>query len=382
MFYAFNASLIRSACLALILLAFTPLLVNAEPYIAFREGYKCSACHVNNTGGGKRNDFGALFTQSEMAPLMEKASENAMDFSAQIGESISLGADFMIVEEALFSVDENLKSADRDERYEQDSQNTFDIRSGSLYIEANLIPEVLTFYLDETVAPGGAKNREAFILLESLPYEGYFKAGRLLLPYGIRVWDDETFIRQVTGFNYDNQDLGVEFGFEPGNTALAVAFTNGTQGRLDDNTGKQVSTVGSVYLPNVVLGGSFSYNKSANADRLLYGPYASVRLGPLTAMGEADWIQEDSGVSEQNQFIFFTSLNYWTRQSLNFRLAFDFLDPFDDVEEDEKSRITLGVDAFLTPYLQASAHYKIKDSIPQDIVGNTDALTLGLHAFF
>ena len=81
-------------------------------------------------------------------------------------------------------------------------------------------------------------------------------------------------------------------------------------------------------------------------------------------------------------FFFFTSLNYWTRQSLNFHLSFDFLDPFDDVEEDEKSRITLGVDAFLTPYLQASAYYKIKDSIPQDIVGNADALTLGLHAFF
>ena len=86
--------------------------------------------------------------------------------------------------------------------------------------------------------------------------------------------------------------------------------------------------------------------------------------------------------NEQDQFIFFGSLNYWARESLNFRLAFDFLDPFDDVEEDEKSRVTLGVEAFLTPYLQASAHYKLKNSIPQDIPGNTNALTLGLHAFF
>ena len=369
-------------CLGLLLLSFASQQLGAEPYIAFREGYKCSACHVNHTGGGKRNDFGALFTQTEMTPLMEKASENAMDFAAQIGEGLTLGADFMVVEEALFSVDEKLQTGDRDERYEQDSQNSFDIRSGNLYLEATLIPQTLTLYLDETVAPGGASNREAFILMESLPYSGYLKAGHMLLPYGIRVWDDATFIRQVTGFNYDNQDLGFEVGFEPGNAALVVAISNGTQGTRDDNSGKQISTVGSIYLSNAVLGGSFAYNKTRGIERLLFGPFASLRLGPVTAMGEADFLSDDFGKSKQDQFIFFGSLNYWARESLNFRLAFDFLDPFDGVEEDEKSRVTLGIEAFLTPYLQASAHYKLKNSIPQDIPGNTDALTLGLHAFF
>ena len=349
----------------------------AEPYIAFREGYKCSACHVNQTGGGKRNEFGGLFTQTDITPLMEEATEKAMDFSPQIGPSISLGADFMAVHEVLFSVDEKLNETS----YEQDAQNSFDIRSGNLYLEANLIPEVLSLYLDETVTPSGASSREAFLLLQSLPIEGYLKAGRMLLPYGIRVWDDETFTRQVTGFNYDNQDMGVEIGIAPSNLALSVALSNGTQGSRDTNDKKQISSVGSIYLNNLVAGGSFSWNNSQGVKRLAFGPYGSLRLGPMTLLGEADWVQ-DSGAVEQDQFIFFTSLNYWYQQSVNFRVAFDFLDPYDNIEEDEKSRVTLGVQAFLTPSLEASIAYRIKDSIPQDKQGNADALTLALHTFF
>ena len=363
----------------LLVLGATPLL--AEPYIAFREGYKCSACHVNRTGGGKRNDFGTLFTQTDFSPLMEKASQEAMDFSSQIGPSISLGADLMTGYEILFSVEENLKTDLLDSTYTQDAKNSFDMYSGALYLEAELVPEVLSLYLDEVVTPAGASSREAFILLKSLPLDSYLKAGRMFLPYGIRVWDDATFTRQVTGFNYDNQDLGVELGFEPRNVALSLALSNGTQGGRDDNDSKQVSSVGSVYLPNMILGGSFSWNKSRGIKRVLFGPYGSMRLGPLMVMGEADWLRA-SGSLDQNQFIFFSSLNYWHRQSVNFRLAFDFLNPYDDLEEDEKTRLSLAVQAFLTPFLQASATYRFKDSFPQDVQGNADALTLALHSFF
>jgi len=355
-------------------LLLSPDMLLAEPYIAFREGYKCSTCHVNRTGGGKRNEFGGLYTQTDITPLMQEATDKAMDFSPQIGPSISLGADLMAVHEVFFAVDKEIEGIS----YKQDGKNSFDIHSGNLYLEANLIPEVLSLYLDENVTPSEASSREAFLLLQSLPNQGYLKAGRILLPYGIRVWDDGTFIRKVTRFNFDNQDLGVEIGIEPGKMALSMALSNGSR---DGNSKKQFSSVGSIYLNNLVAGGSFSLNNSQGVKRLAWGPYAGLRLGALTLLGEVDWVR-DSGRNEQNQKIFFTSLNYWHQQNVNVRVAFDFLDPYDDIEEDEKSRVTLGLNAFLTPFLEASAAYRIKDSIPQDVPGNADTFTLALHTFF
>lgn len=370
-----------------------PSLLLAEPHFAYKEGYKCSTCHVNQTGGGKRTAFGLLYTQTDLQPLWAKATEKTGDFSAQLGPSISMGADFMAVHKTAFKVEEQGRPAGAGETtYAQGGQNGFDLSSGQLYFEAALAPEVLSLYIDEIVTPAGAQSREAFVLWKQLPLNGYLKAGRMLLPFGIRVWDDEAFTRQVTGFNYDNQDLGVELGLEPGNTSFSLALTNGTQGTRDDNQAKAISALGSVYLGNLVLGGSCALNKAQGIRRVALGPFAGARFGPLTAMGEADWLR-DKGTAEQEQLVVYGSLDYWLRQGINLRLRYDFHDPYfryrapgaakaEKMAEDERSRISLGADALLTPYVSASAHYHLQKSVPQDLRGNTDSFILALHAFF
>jgi hypothetical protein len=353
--------------LAALLLAVT--VVHGEPYIALREGLRCATCHVNHTGGGMRNGYGALFSQTEILPLLEEMSEEALDFSADLGPSLTLGSDFILANELVQSVDD------------QDSQNTFRVDSGNLYLHARLIPGRLSLYVDETVAPGSASNREAFVLLEGIGDSGYLKAGRLLLPYGIRMWDDAAFVRQATGFNYDNQDLGLEVGLEPGPFSVAVALSNGSQGAADDNKAKQVSVVGSYWSRLVVVGASAAYNDARGIERMVVGPFASLRTGPLTWTGEVDRISDSGGI-DNDQVVGFASLDFWYRQAVNVRLAFDYHDPFDGVDEDERSRVSLGFDAFLTPFLSASAYYRSADSVPQDMAGNADRLTVSLHSFF
>jgi hypothetical protein len=358
-------------CLLLALAcATTSVGVAAEPYIALREGLKCATCHVNHTGGGMRNGYGALFTQTEITPLFEEMSDAALDFSADLGPSISIGADFIAANQTVAGSG----SADR--------QNTFAVESGNLYVNVRLLPGRMSLYFDEIVAPGGAASREAFLLLEGLPASGYAKAGRMLLPYGIRMWDDDAFVRRVTGFNYDNQDLGVELGFEPGPLSLAVALSNGTQGGRDNNTSKQVSSVVTWWRSPFVLGASLAYNGPPGGDRLVYGPFASASFGPLTWIGEVDWIAETVAGVDNDQFVAFTSVDLWLRQAINLRAAFDYYDPFDDVEEDERSRVSLGIEAFLTPFLTGSVVYHLRDSVPQDPSGNADRFGLSLHAHF
>lgn len=370
-----------------------PALLLAEPHFAYKEGYKCSTCHVNQTGGGKRTAFGLLYTQTELQPVWPRGTAKSEGFSAQLGSSISMGADFMAVHKTSFEVDEHASPAGAGQAtFSQDAQNSFDINSGQLYFEATLAPEILSLYFDEIITPTGAQSREALVIWKQLPLSGYLKAGRLLLPFGIRVWDDEAFTRQVTGFNYDNQDLGVEMGLEPGNASVSVAITNGTQGTRDANQAKGISAIGSIFLGRVVLGGSWALNDAQGVKRLALGPFASAHFGPLTVMGEADWLR-DKGTTEQQQLVAYGSVDYWVRPGVNLRLRGDFHDPYyryrapgaaksEKLAEDERSRISLGADALLTPFMSASAHYHFQKSIPQDLRGNTDSLILALHAFF
>ena len=367
---------LKAVCLIWILVSgavVLPKFCRAEPYLAARTGYKCSQCHVNPTGGGKRTDFGLMYSYTRLPHRFVKRSNEAL-FDNRLNDYISLGADLRVNNQTIFGVD-------------RENDNSIEIRTANAYVEMELIKDLLTLYVDENLGPSGASNREAYGILYNLPLRGYFKAGRMLLPFGLRLLDNAAFIREKTGFNYNIQDFGIEGGIEPGPFSFSVALSNGSgRGLSDDNRSKQVSLIGYVVFRHFRFGGSFSRNKFPGTTRKIYGHFAGANFGRLTLLSELDFIDSDRDDRFGKELAFLGELDFLITKGINLKVTYDFWDRFFDadpqVDEDESERVTIGLEPFITQFLQLSVFYHINDSVPQRPRESEDRLTFELHVFF
>jgi len=341
--------------------------LSAEPYLSVRTGLRCSVCHTNMTGGGKRNAFGSIYAQTRLSMMVTSLGDGGSFMATDIADILSIGAD--------------LRARASRKETEDETLYPFEIEEGNLYIEATLIRDRLTFYVDEEFAPGNPRSREVFALIKGLPGESYLKVGKFFLPYGFRLLDDTEFIRQRTGFNFDNSDLGVEFGLEPGPLSVAVAVTNGTQGAAENNNDKQFSGYAAVVFPRWRVGVSGSRNEGETGDREAFGAFGGFRLGRFAFLGEYDFINDDPPDGRRgDQAAAFIEGDVLVTQGLNLKIAYGFLDPDRDIGENSRYRVRVGAESFITQFLQASVYYSRLEDIPQ--VGNRDEVTFGLHTFF
>ncbi|MBK7859703.1 MAG: hypothetical protein IPJ65_14005 [Archangiaceae bacterium] len=261
----------------------------AEPHLAVREGFACSQCHTNRTGGGKRTAFGATYSQVALPAWRPAPDTVPLGFVApNLGDYVSLGADLRVQHVTTLGA----RSYFEGKWLDAPGGNTLRMPVANLYGELELVKGYLSVYLDEKLGPEGASARELMLLVHGLPLGGYAKAGRILLPYGLRLADDEAFIRQVTGFNYGNQDLGVEIGAEPGPVFISAALSNGTLGGTDTNERKQLTATIGVRARWGRIGASYSWNDASGPEGLLVrqvgGGFAAVNVGRLTVLTEAD----------------------------------------------------------------------------------------------
>lgn len=361
----------------------------SEPYLAVRGGYKCSQCHTNITGGGKRNGFGSIYTQTTL-PYHIISAATLHHTLRHTGTSTAEPNDGTFITNTLanflsFGGELRVENRTRFSEGQLETSNSLDVTEANLYVEALLLRDALSFYVDEQLGPNAANSREIFGLIRAPRWWNFYvKGGKFLLPYGWRLQDDSAFIRDRTGINYATPDSGVEFGLEPGPLTFSLAITNGAGGGSDNNRFKQLTLRAEAVLRHWRAGWSFAYNDTDAARRVMYGPFAGLSFGRFTLLGEVDVIEDRPAASGETirQLAVFSSLNVLLRRGVNVKLSYEFLDPNDDVDNDERTRFTVGLEPFLTQFLQVRLFYRFNDSIPQRPAERADEVVLELHLFF
>src|SRR5262245_50506668 len=293
----------------LLLITLYPVVLSAEPYLAIREGLKCSACHVNRTGGGKRTQMGTGYgTQALPWKKIDLNEKKIPHYWSVLNDLLSVGGDFRFLNQTTF--------------IEDNTANTFQTDKGNLYLLVKALPDILSLYVDETVAPGGAQSREIFGMLEAMPAHGWIKAGRFILPYGIRLEDDRAFIREVTGFNFNNPDAGVEVGFEPDHFSIVTSVTNGTAGANDNNASKQFVGSFSYVADSFRAGVSGSYNPSDAGDRTSGALWGGFRFHSAVLLGEVDLVKDEiPDANDREQFVAHAEIDYLITEGWNVKAA-------------------------------------------------------------
>ena len=354
---ALAALLVASAAQA------TDRATDREPYLSLRTGFKCSQCHVNRSGGGGRSDFGAIYAQT-MLPIKTGTVR-----SRALNDFISVGFDVRAVASGTF------KSTT--------PRSSIELNVANAFVEARLIDQVLTLYLDETLGPNRAVAREAFGMVRWNPGNGYAKVGKFLLPYGLRLQDDAEYIRTQTGFTYATPDQGVEVGLEPGPMTFLVSLTNGTQGASEIDNGKQVTSTAALVLPYLRLGASASRNQGASgARRDAFGGFGGIRAGRLTIMGEVDRVRDRlSTGTVVEQDLAFIEGDLLATKGVNAKVTYGYHDRNRAVAEDQRFRMRFGLEVFPVQFIRLAAFYNLLEDIPQAL-NQQDRASLELHVHF
>lgn len=347
---------------ALLTLAGPP--VGAEPYIAVMSGLQCQACHTNLTGGGQRTMVGNAYAQNV---LSARRSDRFWD--GKVMEVLAIGG--------------NLRSsATYTDIPNQDSESQFELDEARLFIGVPLLANRFSIYFDQQVAPS-SKSSEAFALMKFPKQSAYIKAGKFYLPFGWRIEDDTEFVRQATGINMENPDNGVEAGIQLAHGSLALAITNGTAGGGEVDSGKQFSLHSSFIVKGWQIGASANFNDAEDAERTVFGGFAGVKTGPVSWLAEIDYIDDEGlGPDGRNQQAAFVEGNWWLRQGHNLKMTYGYLDPDDDVDEDERNRYSLVYEYFPQSFTQLRIGIRSNDGIPQNNAQNADIAFIQLHGYF
>ena len=361
----------------------------AEPYMAVREGWACSACHTNRSGGGMRN-----LTVEMHAPQILNLPNDGKGifpdpperFSPNINDYFSVGADMRLVDTLLFQDKPN-----QDGRVPNNTigrpleSNSLDVNQATVYADLRLLPGYLNVYVDQRFAPGGASNREAWAMIENvISGEVYLKGGQFFPAWGLRIQDDTAFVNSDTGLGFQRNLQGVEIGRTTEKLSLYAQVADGIGGGkfpfLVGNASYMWDKVGP--FQGLYLGGSVAYNEPDGGRLGEYTGYAGFSVGPLAVLGQGVLVDsKDDGDSNQ-QWIAYAEANWLLFGWINTKFAFDWTDPDQSASDDARNRFSIGLEPFLDQFLQVRLFYRVYNGPKNNLSANRDELLLEAHLFF
>lgn len=361
----------------------------AEPHLGTREGLRCSRCHTSPTGGGKRTPYGALYAQTHLSiwsarprsriPVARGGEGDGWVITSmttgEVTSWLALGADLRVANSTTFANDE--------------PKNSFEATQGTVYLELRPWPDRVVLYVDEELAASGARNREAWAMVIGPPFSKgkgwstYLRGGWFLPPYGLRILDDDNYVRRSTGANFSNSDLGLELGLEAGPVFAALAVTNGKFANKDTDVLKAFYGLVELDLRRGKLGLSGLYNPSEDGCRAMFGAFGAVHLGRLVLSLETDLIAQRP--ADDNRWFYqlttMAQMDLLITKGLNLHAGYDFHDGDVELRQDRRQRFRFGVDLFPLRMVEAKLYYVHKQSETGQPLESADQLEVMLHVY-
>lgn len=327
-------------------------------------GLACGDCHINPTGGGMRSEHG----REVMLDLLPMVKENHAEFEEMIhwSKNVAIGGDFR------FMYIQSQKDS-------TDSKNSFFPMQSDLYVAVSPTDH-LTLYLQD----GAGGTRDYFGLIRNLPYNSYIKVGQFIPPYGLKLDDHTSFIRDKLQLGVLDQDAGVEAGFADGHFFGHAAVINGNPGAAttsDNNRKKGLSGTAGFRSPYVTVGGSYYTNHGLSDERNYTGGYAMAHYWRLAWLGEWDMVRvTDLNLdTRKTGNVMYQELDLSPTDGIVLKAKYDRYDPDRTESKDELQRYTAGLDIYPYPYTEVSAQYR--RNLEHPALRNDEWFVL-LHLFF
>jgi len=336
------------------------------PRFSARTGSKCQSCHVNPSGGGMRQAFGAQYGREELPVPEWSDGVELEDMSTLITNVLGVGADFR----TLYYVRQIPDSTGA----ASTSQNAFWQMQGDLYLNFRIARKV-NLYLKKGLYTGF----EVFGLLNVLPERGHIKIGKFVPNYGLKMDDHTAFVRTYTGFSPETgrpELTGLEAAISPGIAHVTAGFYNAADGFGGGESKKAFLARAEILFgigENMHAGlGANLFRKELQLSNsyTLYGGFGSFSIGDFTLLGEVDLTRSKIPSGTISGMVAYGEVNYVVTPGLDLKAAYDFYDADIDLKTGAQSRYGVGFEFFPINGVEVRPMYRFMVEDPQDVKNN------------